>query len=141
MTVQINGVSLECNFTDADFTEQFENATKAMQEEVVKLQTDKKTVEGLSTADQMRKVCSVVNDYFDGIFGDDTSEQLFGGRNDMFEHLKAVEVITEAQKQSHKEFADFTNKYIQKAKAEQARNQQQAGQIKSMQGHLPKQIK
>ncbi len=140
MELQINGVSLECNFNDADFTELYEEATKAMQSTVIDLQNGK-IAKGLSNADQMRKVCSVVNEYFDSIFGAGTAEQLFNGKNDMFDHLKAVEVITEAQNVAHKEFADFTNKYIQKAQAEQRRNQQQNVQLKSLQGHLPKQIK
>lgn len=135
MNIEINGVLLECNFTDADFTELFENATKEMQDSVVEVQQNKN---GMSNADGMRKVCTIVNAYFDGIFGAGTADSLFQGKNDMFDHLKAVEVVTEAQKESNKEFADFTNKYIQKAKAEQQRQQ---SQIKGMQGHLPKQIK
>ncbi len=132
--VTINGVEFECDFYDADFVEPFEKASKKMQERAAELQSFKGT-----NAESMRKLCEVVNDYFDEIFGEGTSERLFHGNHNMMDHIRAAEVLADESNKSRKEMADFANKYVQRQRSEQFKQAQasrkQIGQLQGMKGH------
>lgn len=129
MTIMINNVELECDFNDADFMEPFEKATQKMMDRSAALDQQKTSV-----ADGIRKLCEIVNDYFDEIFGEGTSEKLFHGNHNQMDHLKAMEVIVEESNRAKKELSDFTNKYVQKQRSQQvqALKQQKSQQTAHM---------
>ena len=70
--IEINGVELELNLLDADVVEEYERLTKKI---VARIQ-NKKAYEGKSNAEAMRYQCRCVDEFFDGLFGPGTSEEL-----------------------------------------------------------------
>jgi len=124
-TVTINGVELEVEYFDADWMERFEKALEVYG----KKGQDMKSFEG-STAEGYRKLCAITNEFFDSVFGDGTAEQLFHGKNDLMEHLKAVDLLIEEKRQAHKEMADLSNRYVQRAGAMTMNREQRRKQRK-----------
>lgn len=118
--VTINGVDLEMNMFDADFIEEFESGCNM----VVTRVKDPEEMGGLSTADAIRKQCSIVNDFFDGLFGEGTSEKIFVRKSDIMEHMMAFETIVNEKKNADGEMAKFAGKYspnrAQRREAEKA---------------------
>ena len=77
--IEINGVELELNLLDADVVEEYERLTKKI---VARIQ-NKKAYEGKSNAEAMRYQCRCVDEFFDGLFGPGTSEELFPKKGDL----------------------------------------------------------
>jgi hypothetical protein len=113
MDIQINGVTLQCDFMDADFMEPYEQATIEMQAAAAR----QKNQHYDSAAKAMIAQCDVVNDYFDGIFGEGTAAKVFGGSHNLMTHLQAVSDLTDYAMKAKKEINDFTNKYTQRQQA------------------------
>lgn len=118
--IMVLGKSLEGDFYDADFIDVFEAATKKMRD---------RAAEGIHTkyeslGDAMRAQCKIAKDYFDEIFGEGTSLELFGPGNNLKLHMQAVADLTDQAMKNRKETNDFINKYTQRQKAQQVRFQQ-----------------
>lgn len=113
------GHALPGDFFDADFADKYESATKSLAEET----KEKRGMEYKSLGESMRAQCHIVKEYFDRIFGDGTSSELFGDSNNLKAHLSAVAELTEAAGRFKKEMNDLTNKYTQRQKAAQNREQ------------------
>lgn len=103
--MEINGVKLDADFTDADFIETLETARKKVIEDC-----DKVDLKNLSTAEGIRQECKIIKDFFDFVFGDGTSEKLFGNKNSLKICLDAFEDI---QKESRKSISDFDERVSQ----------------------------
>lgn len=128
MDLIINGVTLTGDLMDADFMDAFESAMIEMRD---KAQAAKSA--GYTRAsDHYRAQCEVTNECLDKIFGEGTSEKLFGGRMNVMEHLEAMEQVNEWAMTERKRLNDFTNKYTQRQQA--AIRQQQAQQFVSVKG-------
>lgn len=128
MDLIINGVTLTGDLMDADFMDVFESAMIEMRD---KAQAAKSA--GYTRAsDHYRAQCEVTNECLDKIFGEGTSEKLFGGRMNVMEHLEAMEQVNEWAVTERKRLNDFTNKYTQRQQA--AIRQQQAQQFVSVKG-------
>lgn len=120
MNIEINGVMLEGDFTDADFVGPYETATKAMQKKAAENQGKKYETFAESIVDQ----CELIEEYFDAIFGGGTSEKLFDNvHHKLMVHLKAVESLTDWANGERKKLNDFTNKYTQRQHAQKQRQQ------------------
>lgn len=104
--MEINGVKLEMDFTDADFIEKIDEAQKRVKEECDKLELDK-----LSTAEGIRQECKIIKDFFDFVFGDGTSEKLFGNKNSLKICLDAFEDVEKESKKSTIDFNERVSKY------------------------------
>lgn len=127
MNMEINGVTLQADFMDADFMDKFEPALYTMRDKIQK----SKSTQHTSVAAGYRELNSCIDEFFNVVWGDGTADRVFDGSKNVMVHLQAVAQIDEAQKQEKKAFNDFSNKYTQR---------QQNG-IKSMQGHQQKQKK
>lgn len=128
MDLIINGVTLTGDLMDADFMDVFESAMIEMRD---KAQAAKSA--GYTRAsDHYRAQCEVTNECLDKIFGEGTSEKIFGGRMNVMEHLEAMEQVNEWAMTERKRLNDFTNKYTQRQQA--AIRQQQAQQFVSVKG-------
>lgn len=117
--IMVLGKSFEGDFYDADFIDVFEAATKKMRD---------RAAEGTHTkyeslGDAMRAQCKIVKDYFDEIFGEGMSLELFGPGNNLKLHMQAVADLTDQAMKNRKETNDFINKYTQRQKAQQVRFQ------------------
>ena len=88
--VNINGVELELNLLDADVIEKFEGALADVQRKI----QDPKAYEGKTTAEGMRYQCRCVEEYFDTLFGNGTSEKVFPKNNDLGIRMDAFGQVT-----------------------------------------------
>lgn len=125
MNIEINGVTLQADFMDADFMERFEPAVYELRDQI----NASKTMQG-STAAKYKAMNQTIEDAFNKIFGDGTADSIFQGSKNVMVHLEAVAKIEEAQRIEKKQFNDLSNKYTQR--------QKQNG-FNSMQGHQKKQ--
>ena len=128
MDLIINGVTLTGDLMDADFMDAFEGAMLEMRDKAQAAKTAGYT----RASDHYRAQCEVTNECLDKIFGEGTSEKLFGGRMNVMEHLEAMEQVNEWAMTERKRLNDFTNKYTQRQQA--AIRQQQAQQFVSGKG-------
>ncbi|MEZ3506307.1 MAG: hypothetical protein K1W10_05075 [Lachnospiraceae bacterium] len=123
MNIEINGVTLQADFMDADFMEAFEAAAQDTKSEI----NSSKTMKG-SVAAQYRAINQIVENFFDGVFGEGTAESIFQGSKNVMVHLEALARINEAQRDEKKKFNDLSNRYTQRQDS-----------FRSMQGHQKKQ--
>ena len=123
MNIEINGVTLQADFMDADFMEVFEPAIFTMREGI----NASKTMQGMVAA-KYKAMNQTIETFFDTAFGEGTADSIFQGSKNVMVHLEAVAKIEEAQRAEKKQFNDFSNKYTQRQNS-----------FQSMQGHQKKQ--
>lgn len=123
MNIEINGVTLQADFMDADFMEVFEPAIYTMRESV----SASKTVQD-SVAARYKAMNQAVETFFDTAFGEGTADSIFQGSKNVMVHLEAMAQIERAQRDEKKQFNDLSNKYTQRQNS-----------FQSMQGHQKKQ--
>lgn len=81
MRIVVLGKELEYDFFDADLLEKYEKENLRVKERI----QEPTQYDGKTTADSLRIQCGIVNDFFDEVFGNGTSEELFGGKNNIKE--------------------------------------------------------
>lgn len=97
----INNVELNVDFTDADFIDKVDKASKKVLKNVDELKAEKEKKD-FSAAEGIRQECKILKDFIDDVFGAGTSEQIFEGRNSLMECLQVYEdIINEKQKQNN----------------------------------------
>ena len=121
--MEINGVTLQADFMDADFMDVFEPAIYKMQKEI----DAGKTMQGNAAA-KYRAMNRAVETFFDEVFGEGTADSIFQDSKNVMVHMEAVARIGEAQRAERKQFNDFSNKYTQRQ-----------NNFQSMQGYQKKQ--
>lgn len=106
--IKINDVELEFNILEADTAEKFENAFT----QVVKRVKDVQANKTLRLSQGIREICETVSDCFDTLFGDGTSNKIFGNTCDMG---RALEVFAQLKNQFNqtqtKLMDDLNSKY------------------------------
>lgn len=128
MNMEINGITLQADFMDADFMEAFEPALHQMLDDINK----SKAQTGRSVAAGYRELNQCVENFFDTVWGPDTGSRIFNGSGNVRVHMEAVVQINAAYREERKQLNDFSNRCTQR--------QNQNG-IQSMQGHQKKQRK
>lgn len=103
----INGVKFDIDFTDADFIEKIENASKNVFKEAEELKQNKE----LSLAEGIRQECKILKNFLDYVLGDGTSEKLFKGKDSLNQCLEAFEDIINAKQNAMNNFQTKINKY------------------------------
>ena len=111
--IVVLGKELEGDFFDADFMERYETATRDMHNKA----TDARDRKYEKVADAFREQCAVAREYFDRIFGEGTSKELFGDKMNLRDHMEAIAELTECEAGAKKEINDLTNKYTQRSKS------------------------
>lgn len=111
--IVILGKELEGDFFDADFMERYETATKDLHNKA----TDARDRKYEKVADAFREQCAVAREYFDRIFGEGTSKDLFGDKMNLRNHMEAIAELTECAAGAKKEINDLKNKYTQRSKS------------------------
>ncbi len=123
MNMEINGVTLQADFMDADFMDVFEPALYEMQNGI----NESKATKG-SIAAGLRKMNETVETFFDRSFGEGTADRIFQGSGNVMVHLEAVARVKEAYLDERKQFNNFSNKYTQRQNS-----------FQPMQGHQKRQ--
>lgn len=103
--LEINGVELEFDLLDADMAESYENAYRKMQKDVANIPKN------LSLAENIRKQCKLIFNFFDEVFGEGTSKNIFGNKTNLRECIKAVETIIDHVNKDTEEANKIINKY------------------------------
>ena len=104
----INGVEFEIDFTVADILDLIDKSSEVVLEKAEKLRKEK---ENLSLAEGIRQECKIVKEFFDDVFGEGTSEEVFKGKNSLTECLNAYEDIMNAYQEQYKSYNDRISKY------------------------------
>lgn len=123
MNIEINGVTLQADFMDADFMERFEPAVYKVRDKI----NESKTMQG-SVAAKYKLMNQSIETCFNDIFGESTADSIFQGSKNVMVHLEALARIEEAQRAEKKQFNDLSNKYTQRQNS-----------FQSTQGHKQKQ--
>ena len=105
--IEISGVELELNLLDADVVEEYERLTKKI---VARIQ-NKKAYEGKSNAEAMRYQCRCVDEFFDGLFGPGTSEELFPKKGDLAVRMDGFGKAMGAMEDSRNTVKEIVGKY------------------------------
>lgn len=105
--MNILGVELEFDFLDADQLEVYEREN----EKVAKDIKDPKQYEGKSTSDCLRIQCSIVDDFFDNLFGEGTSQKLFKGKANIRDHMKAFGIMAQGAMNAKAELEEIEDTY------------------------------
>lgn len=100
----INGVELEIDLMDLDERERFEECFINTNDEIQKV-TMNKTDKAI---DQLREICDLISDFFDDVFGEGTSDMIFGNNKyHIGENIKAIQEVTKEKIRQEKEFNDM----------------------------------
>lgn len=122
MNIEINGVTLQADFMDADFMEIFEPALYEVRDRANKCKTQKTGM----VAGAFKELNSCIETFFDTVWGGSTSERIFNGSKNVLEHIEALAQVETAARAERKQFNDISNKYTQR---------QKSTGFQSMQGH------
>jgi len=119
MILNINGVELPLELTDADVLDTVQSAIEDMV-----ITEDKKSD---NIGDVIRQPCIMIDGLFNKIWGDGASEAVFKGKFDIKEHMDAYIQVVEAIEKGQKEIEVLTQKYSKfapnkKAKAKPVTN-------------------
>ncbi len=109
MNIEINGVTLQADFMDADFMEKFEPALYTMRDGI----NESKNRKDQMVAAGYRDLNRCVETFFNTIWGDEASGRLFGNSSNVMLHLEAMARIETAYREERKQFNDFSNRYTQ----------------------------
>ena len=104
----INGIEFDIDFTDADLIEKIDIKSKEVYKEAEELEKKKKDI---SPAEGIRQECKIVKDFLDYVFGDGTSEKLFGNKNSLMECLKVYEDIIKERDRQLNNFKEVVDRY------------------------------
>lgn len=85
MNIEINGVTLQADFMDADFMEVFEPAIFTMREGI----NASKTMQGMVAA-KYKAMNQTIETFFNTAFGEGTADSIFQGSKNVMVHLEAV---------------------------------------------------
>lgn len=101
--MKLKDIEVEFSFTDADDLERFENEAKKVKEK-----SESYNKKEMNISDTIRAECKIIEEFFDGVFGEKTSEKLFKGKKNLKEHMDIfTDIINEKVKQSE----GFKNMY------------------------------
>lgn len=107
--VNLNGVEIEYDFTDADNWDAIQAAVKDLEEYDRTHEYDPS-----DPGESIRHACKGYNQFFDDVFGEGMAERLFHGKNSMKEHkdtfVKVIE-LANGQMEEAVNFTDTINKY------------------------------
>mgnify|MGYP004506637375 CR=1 FL=1 len=122
MNIEVMGKELEYDFFDADNIEKYEASNLRVSERI----GEKKQYEGKSTADAIRLQCSIIDDFFDELFGEGTSKELFGGKSNIKDHMEAFATVADAARSCNQELTALGDKYNPNRAERRAQQKQNA---------------
>ena len=114
--MKINGVEIaDLDIFDADVAEKYENELNKVKDLTEKANIEVK--EGkLKQSEFIRKMCILVNDFLDSLWGEGTAYKVFNGRCNMITSIKAFAEIVDwvNDKESHKEELSEIDRIVSK---------------------------
>lgn len=104
--MKIRDVEVEFDFLDADDVEKFENEAKKVVEKC-----KNKNIEQMSHADALREECNIIEDFFRGIFNNETVEKMFKGKKNLADHIMAFEDIVNMKNEKQQDLQRVFDRY------------------------------
>lgn len=101
----INGIKLE----DLDANDY--DTAKKVEVELVKIKDIEKKVSGLNQSELIKVTSDYINNFFDNVFGEGTSEKLFKGKKNLVTSIKAMEDFYKNYNESKSAIDDILKKY------------------------------
>lgn len=105
--MNILGVELKFDFFDADQLEVYERENQKVAEAI----KEPTQYEGKSTSDCLRIQCRIVDNFFDNLFGDGTSQKLFKGKVNIRDHMEAFGIMAKGAQDSRVELDEIEDRY------------------------------
>lgn len=105
--MNVLGVELDYDFFDADQMEVYERENRRVAEDV----KEPTQYEDKSTADAFRIQCSIVDGFFDAVFGEGTAKRIFHGKANLRDHMEAFAIVAQAAGEARAEFDAIEEKY------------------------------
>lgn len=121
--MKIRNIEVDFDFLDADDVERFEKAAKRVVEEC-----QSKGKKEMTHAEVIREECSIIEKFFDNVFGEGIAEKLFNGKKNLNDHIKAFEDIINQKNEQQKDLQSTLNRY--QPNREQRRHNQFKGKKK-----------
>ena len=104
--MKIKNIEVDFNFLDADDMERFE-----VECEKVKRECDIKQKEEMSYSQVIREECRIIKNFFNNVFGEGTSEKIFGAKNNLEEHVNAFEDVVKEKIEQQKRLQATYDRY------------------------------
>lgn len=102
--MKIKDIEVNFSFTDAHDVERFENEAKKVKEKA-----EAKGKKEISVAEAIREECSIIEEFFDNVFGKGIADKIFKGKKDLEEHIKVFGDVVKAKVEQQKDIVDFYN--------------------------------
>lgn len=105
--MKILDIEVDFDLFDADQVEKFEEEAKKV------LDASNEThIEEMTLSQALKRECQMIEDFFDNVFGNDISKQLFKGKKNLTEHIKAFEDIVNEKTRKQEELEKTMAKYL-----------------------------
>lgn len=128
--MNILGVELQYDFFDADELEIYERENKRVADRI----KEPTQYENKTTAEALRIQCGIVNDFFNAVFGEGTADKIFGGKNNIKDHMEAFGIVANEAMGCRGEFDAMVDKYSPN-RAERRQEQRQQNKQNSTNFH------
>ena len=100
--MKIGNIDVDFSFTDADDIEKFEKALEVVKEKSAEYQKKQ-----LKMSEALRLECDIIDEFFDNIFGEGISQELFKGNKDLQKRMELFKDITDAKNEATKSFQNL----------------------------------
>lgn len=104
--MRIRNIEFDFDLLDADDIEKFEKEAQKVAEKC-----KNKEKKEMSYSEIIREECSIINEFFDNVFGDGASEKIFKGKQNLGEHIKAFEDIVNEKMAQQRELNNTFERY------------------------------
>lgn len=114
--MKINNVELEdLDIFDADISEKYENEMVKIRDNIKRIEDEFKESK-IKQSEYIRKLCTVVNEFFDSLLGENTAFKVFNGKCNMVTSVKAFAEVVDwvNEGKSYKEQFDDIDKVVNK---------------------------
>ena len=110
--MKINDVELRADFYDANTMDKFQAAMKAVVDGAARIEAD----EAMGAGDQIREQCALIFECFDTIYGQGTSQAIFGDRTNLKECFSAFIQLQQESERQRRELQELSRRMHNKKK-------------------------
>lgn len=111
--MEFHGKNYDFDILDADDAERYEAALKKVKEE-------SHTVAGEGMADSIRRECAVARSFFDACLGDGVSQEIFGDKMNLMEHIEVFQEFIKEANAKRSAVTELIRKYATNRAARRA---------------------
>ena len=104
--MKILDIEVDFDSLDADDMERFESEAKKVKEEC-----ELKSKKEMNYSQVIREECEIIERFFDNVFGQGISNELFNGKKNLNDHIKAFEEIINQKNEQQKGLENALNRY------------------------------